>query len=112
MFAIAVRDGKNLFLWGRIRRNSNGEIFAMISHERRWKVWDPHFSFHENGEIHYKSFDKIRRHGNPRYRLSGEAPGTKFSGIRSFHSADIRADDVKLIGVVCDMRNFDEVMEI
>jgi hypothetical protein len=90
LFAIAVRDGNELFLWARIRRNPNGEIFAIISTEERWKVWDPHFSLHVDGEIHYKSFAKIDRNGNPRYRQRGQPPGSNFKGIRTFHSYDIR----------------------
>jgi hypothetical protein len=112
MFAVAVRDGKDLFLWVRIRRNPTGEIFAIISNEQRWKVWDPHFSFHADGEIHYKSFEKIDRDGNPRYCEQGQSPDVNFAGIRSFHSTDIRADDVKYVGLVCDPHKFDEVMEV
>ena len=49
MYAVAVRDGADLFLWIRIRRAVSG-IYYMIPTSRDepdWKQWNPHGSQHE-----------------------------------------------------------------
>jgi hypothetical protein len=61
MFAVAVRDAEDLFLWIRIRRSPRGDIYYIFPTGRsgpEWEKWDPHGSYHEDGRSHHKSFDQ------------------------------------------------------
>ena len=45
VFAVAVRDGQDLFLWFRVKRARLGDIYYMIptgGSGPDWKKWDPH----------------------------------------------------------------------
>ena len=55
-FAIAVRDGTDLFLILSIRRGPKGDVYVNWPrpHDPKWK---PHASFHASGQHHQKSFD-------------------------------------------------------
>jgi hypothetical protein len=47
MFAVAVRDGNDLFLWIRLRRAASGDLYYMFPTGRsgpEWKKWNPHGS--------------------------------------------------------------------
>jgi hypothetical protein len=61
MFAAAVRDERDLFLWIRIKRARLGDIYYMFPSGRgepEWKKWNPHGSHHKHGRRHHKSFDQ------------------------------------------------------
>jgi hypothetical protein len=65
MFAVAVRDGKDLFLWIRIRRAAAGDIYYMFPSGREgddWKKYNPHGSLHKDGQLHHKGFNKKLSH--------------------------------------------------
>jgi len=61
MFAVAVRDGGDLFLWISIRRATLGDIYYAFPTGRSgrdWQKWNPHGSHHKDGRSHHKSFKK------------------------------------------------------
>src|SRR5215472_9803105 len=59
-FAVAFRDGSDLFLWLWIKRASKGDIYYFIPTGRtgrKWERWNPHRSHHASGQRHHKSFN-------------------------------------------------------
>jgi hypothetical protein len=60
-YAIAARDGVDLFLVLHIKRNWKGEFVPMWrGHERPWDdpCWNPHATYHALGELHQKASAK------------------------------------------------------
>ena len=62
MFAVAVRDRNDLFLWTRLRRAAGTDIYYVLptgrEHDPKWKKWNPHGSWHKDGRVHHKSFNR------------------------------------------------------
>jgi hypothetical protein len=54
-YAVAVREGSDLWLTLWVRRSRKGEFFVMMP--RGDRDWDPHTSYHLDGTLHIKSFD-------------------------------------------------------
>jgi hypothetical protein len=109
MFAVAIRDGKDLFLWIRIRRAAGGDIYYMFPTGREgaeWKKWNPHGSLHKDGQLHHKSFDKKMSHKQV------QKPDADFKGPHNFITRPISADEPRAFGVKCDPAEFSEVMEV
>jgi hypothetical protein len=110
MFALAVRDGDDLFLWIRLRRAAGTDIYYVIptgrEDERDWKKWNPHGSWHRNGRLHHKSFHKKV--------LSDERqkPDASFEGTYNLITRGLASDEPRAFGVLCDRTKFSEVMEI
>jgi hypothetical protein len=109
MFAVAVRDGKDLFLWIRIRRSAKRELFYMIPTGRDdddWKEWNPHGSLHKDGSFHHKSFDqKI-------FPKKVQKPDPSFKGSLNMITRPIASHEPRAFGVTCDPAKFSEVMEV
>jgi len=108
MFAVAIRDGEDLFLWIRIRRSEKGELFYMLQAGRKGDrpLWDPHVSHHKDGNIHFKSF------GKKRFSRKGQKPDADFRGTEAPIMTDIRSDDLRDFGVRCNPKEFCDVMEV
>jgi hypothetical protein len=53
-YAVAVREGSDLWLTLWVRRSRKGEFFVMVP--RADRGWDPHTSYHLDGTVHLKSF--------------------------------------------------------
>jgi hypothetical protein len=108
MFAVAVRDGNDLFLWLRLRRAASG-IYYMVPTGRsgpEWKKWNPHGSLHKDGRSHHKSFDqKI-------FPQQRQKPNAGFRGTEQMVTRPIASDEPRAFGVICDPAEFSEVMEI
>jgi hypothetical protein len=109
MFAVAVRDGKDLFLWFRIRRAARGDLYYMIPTGRtgaEWRKWDPHGSLHKDGRFHHKGYDqKIMAQER-------QKPDANFKGVENMVTRPISSDEPRAFGVICDLAEFSEVMEI
>jgi hypothetical protein len=110
MFAVAIRDGQeDLFLWIRIRRSRNGDVFCMRSIGGEGELaskWNPHWSHHKSGRFHYKSF------GKKRFSRMGQTPDSDFRGAEPPFATDIRSDDLRDFGVICNPKEFCDVMEV
>jgi hypothetical protein len=109
MFAVAIRDGEDLFLWIRIRRAADGDIYYVLQTgrpEAKWKKWNPHGSLHKDGQFHDKSFDQ---------KLSakkGQKPDADFKGTANMVMVPTGPDRPRAFGVICDPTKFSEVMEV
>jgi hypothetical protein len=109
MFAVAVRDGDALFLWIRIRRAVDGDLYYVFPtgrQEPEWKKWNPHGSLHKDGRLHHKSFDR---------KLSlqkGQKPDSNFKDTVNWITRGIASDEPRAFGVICGPAQFSEVMEV
>lgn len=101
-YAVAVREGADLWLTLWVRRSPRGEFFVMVPRGDRGV--DAHTSYHLDGTRHMKSS------GNEfltekRQALTGDFHGTENLGAHSGHSP-------KKVGAVCDPAAFSGVVEV
>jgi hypothetical protein len=109
MFAVAIRDAEDLFLWIRIRRSRRGDIYYMFPTGRsgpEWKKWNPHGSHHKDGRSHHKSFD--------RKMLSQrrQKPDSHFKGTECLIARPIARNEPRAFGEICNPTEFAEVMQV
>jgi hypothetical protein len=101
-YAVAVRDGSDLWLTLWVKRSKKGEFFVMVP--RKEPGWDVHTSYHLDGTRHMKSFghktmtDKLQP-------LTGTFRGTAHLGANMGHGP-------KHVGAICDPAAFSGVMEV
>jgi hypothetical protein len=102
-YAVAIREGSNLWLTLWVRRSWKGEFFVIIP--RGDGGWDPHTSYHLNGRFHSKSHG--RTFGPPRkYQpLTGTFRGTEHLGVYGGHGP-------KGVGAICDPAAFSGIVEV
>ena len=108
-FAVAIRDGQDLFLWFRVRRASLGDIYYMIptgGSGPDWKKWDPHGSHHKDGRRHHKSF------GQKILAEQRQKPDSDFTGSETLITRPIASHEPRASGVICNPIEFSEVMEV
>jgi hypothetical protein len=109
MFAVAIRDGNDLFLWIRIRRGKSGDIYYMFPTGRsgpEWKDWNPHGSHHKDGTFHHKSFD---RKVFPQRR---QKPDSNFVGAENLVTRGIASDEPRAFHKEWRRADFSTVMEV
>jgi hypothetical protein len=103
-YAVAVREGSNLWLTLWVRRSRKGEFFVMVP--RADRGWDPHTSYHLDGTVHNKSFGhKFDPRGQKRQPLTGAFKGTENIGAYGGHGP-------KNVGAICDSSAFSGVVEV
>jgi hypothetical protein len=56
-YAVAIRDGSDLWLTLWVRCSRKGEIFVM--YPRGDRDWDAHASYHLDGTLHQKTHGKV-----------------------------------------------------
>jgi hypothetical protein len=108
-FAVAIRDGQDLFLWCRIRRASLGDIYYIIPIGRSWpdwKKWNPHGSHHKSGQRHHKSF------GKEIFPERRQKPDSAFTGSETLITLPIASHQPRAFGAICNPAEFSEVMEV
>jgi hypothetical protein len=102
LYAVAIREGSELWLTLWVRRSSMGDVFVMIPRGER--SWDPHLSYHQDSTVHSKSFGQKIGPGEKRQPLNDDFRGTEHLGIFAGHG--------KSIGAVCNPSDFSGVVEI
>lgn len=108
-FAVAIRVGRDLFLWIRLRRAPTGDLYYVLPtgrSGRAWKHWNPHGSLHRNGTLHHKTYD------NKLHVTTVNRPDANFKGTVHLVSRGAAPDEPSGFGVICDPAQFDEVMEV
>ncbi len=100
-YAVAIRDGSNLWLTLWVRRSPKPEFFVM--QPRSDRGWDPHISYHFNGKLYWKSHDRsvLKTERQP---LSDTFRGAVHLGGYRGHG--------KSIGAICDPKAFDGIVEV
>lgn len=102
-YAVAVRDGSNLWLTLWLRRSRKGEFFVMVP--RADRDWDPHTSYHLDGTFHGKSHGRKFGVQPKRQPLTGVFRGTEHLGAYGGHGP-------KGVGARCDPAVFSGVVEV
>jgi hypothetical protein len=101
-YAVAVRDGSDLWLTLWVRRSPKPEFFVFMP--RGDRGWDPHASYHRDGTLHQKSFDQ-KFAAQKRRCLTGAFRGTEHLGAYMGHGP-------KGVGAVCNPTAFSGVVEV
>jgi hypothetical protein len=101
-FAVAVREGSELWLALWIQRSRKGEFFVMVP--RRDRSSDLHTSYHRSGRLHTKYEGTT---GLPRrlQALNGRFQGTEHIGYYGGFAP-------KRVGAICDPNDFNGILEI
>ena len=102
-YAVAVRESNDLWLTLWVRRSQKGEFFVM--HPVGDRDWDPHTSYHLDGNVHMKSYDQKVLPPLKRQPLTGRFRGAVDLGINAGHAP-------KSVGAVCDPSVFSGVVEV
>jgi len=102
-YAVAIRDGSNLWLTLWIRCSHKGEVFIM--YPRGERDWDAHASYHLDGTLHQKSYGREMGAPLKRQPLTGSFKGTEHLGIYGGHAGPS-------IGAICDPGAFTGVVEV
>jgi hypothetical protein len=101
-YAVAVREGPDLWLTLWVRRSRKGEFFVIVP--RAKEGCDPHTSYHLNGTFHSKSFD--HKFGTQRRQpLTGAFRGAEHLGAYAGHGP-------KGVGAICDRAAFSGPLEV
>lgn len=101
-YAVAVREGADLWLTLWVRRSDKGEFFVMIP--RGAEGWDPHTSYHRDGTLHAKSY------GQKFPSMGKRQPVNAFKGAEplGYYAGHAPRSE----GAVCDAGAFSGVVEI
>ena len=102
-YAVAVRDGGDLWLTLWVRRSPKGEFFVMMPRGDRGS--DPHMSYHLDGTLHSKSYRHKSDLSRTLQPLTGTFRGTAHLGAYGGHGP-------KGVGAICDPSAFNGVVEI
>jgi hypothetical protein len=99
-YAVAIRDGSDLWLTMWVRSNRKGEIFIM--YPRGDRDWDAHASYHLDGTLHQKSHGRVVMPAMKGQPLTAAFKGSEHLGLYGGHG--------KGSGAVCDPTAFDGVV--
>jgi hypothetical protein len=104
-YAVAVRDGDDLFTVLTVNRKPSGDVYANVlrPHDPNMK---PHGSYHASGQHHAKTYNHkvFVRHLQP--------PDKNFRGKAQVETVVITSNDHRLINEPCQPSDFTEVFEI
>src|SRR5262245_29895352 len=96
-YAVAIRDGSDLWLTMWVRCSWKGEVFIM--YPRGDRDWDAHASYHLNGIFHQKSRGAVMGSRLRRQPLTAAFKGIEDLGVYAGHGG-------RSIGAVCDPAAF------
>lgn len=105
-YAVAVRDGADLFLFLDIRRGPGGDVYVNHLTTGWLRGWNPHTSKHKSGEGHERGFKDtfgVRR---------GQKIDASFRGVENVIVRGIARDEPRGLGIPCVPSDFVGVMEI
>jgi hypothetical protein len=100
IYAVAVREGGQLFLTMTVRRAPKGDVYVIYPRQED----NPHASYHHNGRFHQKrgEHESMEEQRQP---LDASFRGSEHMGMYGGHGP-------KIIGAVCNPDNFTDVMEV
>jgi ribosomal protein L30 len=102
-YAVAVREGSDLWLTLWVRRSPKGEFFVMVP--RADRGWDAHVSYHLDGTFHSKSYGRVGLEKKLQPLMGGPFRGTEHLGAHGGYGP-------KSVGAVCDPVAFSGVLEV
>src|SRR5262245_14466669 len=101
-YAVAVREGSDLWLTLWVKRSKKGEFFVLVP--RKDPGWDVHTSYHLDGTLHMKSFGG-KRMSKKLQPLTGTFRGTEHLGGNAGHGP-------KHVGAICDPADLSGGVEV
>ena len=101
-YAVAVREGSDLWLTTWVKRALKGDVYVVIP--RSDGTWNPHTSYHRDGTFHAKSFNH-KLSSSKKQPLTEAFKGCEPLGMFGGHSP-------KNIGAICDPAMFSSVVEV
>jgi hypothetical protein len=104
MYAVAVRDGHDLFLFCRIHRAVTGDVYVIPP--RPVPKWNPHVSYHASGQYHVKNYD------HPYHISHWQRPDANFKSTRNMSTMGIAASEPRITNAPCKVEDYTEVFEI
>jgi hypothetical protein len=105
-YAVAIRDGSDLWLTLWVRCSEKGDIFVMLP--RADPDWDVHTSYHHNGKFHTKTLLPSRGYHDRLIHPAKRQPLT--AAFKGFEHVVNFSGDGKGTGAVCDPKAFDAVV--
>jgi len=102
-YAVALREGAELWLALWVRRSPKEEFFVMAP--RGAQSWDPHASYHLDGRVQMKSYGQTVFAPQQRQSLKGPFRGTEHLGVFFGYGP-------KRVGAVWDPAAFSGVVEV
>lgn len=102
-YAVAVEEGSYVWLTLWVRRSRKGEFFVMLP--RGDRDWDPHTSYHLDGTLHMKSYDRKVLSSVKRQPLTGTFRGSEDLGVYAGYGP-------KSVGAICDPTAFSGVVKV
>jgi hypothetical protein len=102
-YAVALREGSDLWLALWVRRSRKGEFFVLLP--RGDRDWDVHSSYHLGGAVHMKSFGRKTLESTKRQNLTNTFRGTESLGVYAGFGP-------KGVGAICDPTAFAGVVEV
>jgi len=102
-YAVAVREGSDLWLTLWVRRSRKGEFFIMLPCGDR--DWAPHTSYHLDGTLHMKGHGHTLLPPQKRQPLTGVFRGGEHLGVYAGYAP-------KSVGAICDPAAFSGVVEV
>jgi ribosomal protein L30 len=102
-YAVAFREGSDLWMTLWVKRTPKGEFFVMLPSGN--PEWDYHTSYHLDGRKHMKGRGRRMMFPKRGQRLNGAFRGAEHLGAYAGHSP-------KSVGAVCDPKAFSGVVEV
>lgn len=99
-YAVAIRDGTDLWLTMTVRRDHKGDVYVIYPRHEG----NPHASYHRDGTFHQKS-DDYKMMSSKRQPLTAEA-------FKGFEHMGMFAGHGNSVGAVCNPANFSDVLEV
>ena len=103
LYAVAVREGSDLWLALWVRRSLKPQFFIMLP--RVDQGWNVHTSYHLDGTLHMKSHGRQVLPPTKRQPLTGTFRGTEHLGAFFGYGP-------KSVGAICDPAAFSRVVEV
>lgn len=97
-YAVAVQEGSDLWLTLWVRRSRKGEFFVMRPVGDR--DWDPHTSYHLDGTLHLKSYDRRMLPSQQRQPLTGTFQRREHLGSYVWPLPEGRGGDLRSGGLL------------
>jgi hypothetical protein len=102
-YAVAVRDGSDLWLTTWVRRAPRGDVYVLIP--RNDRDWNPHTSYHSDGTFHSKTFFDHKIAYPKKQPLTAAFKGCEHMGMFAGHGP-------RRVGAVCNPAHYTAVMEV
>jgi hypothetical protein len=104
-YAVAVRDGSNLFLFRTIKRKATTDVYIFWPIKKFLLFNNPHASYHASGQVHIKTSPKCK----PLPPKQQQKPDASLKGIEGILLTPIHAGELKKN---CIRSQYDEVFEV